>query len=275
MKKILYFNLFVFFISNIALSQTDPKADQMNGWVFYTGNHKISEKWGLHTEYQFRRNDGFSKPMQHQIRLGLDYNFTKQISASLGWSYIESFAYGDFAEEIPSKYNNYKFNEQRIWQQFIIKHEHIGRFHTDSRFRLEQRFSQSFKNTGTSTEPEFLRYDDPAEGYWKYRQRARYRFRVQMPISNSEMKDNTLFFVAADEIFINFGKHTTANIFDQNRLYLAFGWRFTKDTNIQLGYMNQFIEKSDGLHKENNHTLQVAITHNLDFSKILKLDKNK
>lgn len=270
MKKLINLLLFVFFISNLALSQTNSKADQFNGWIFYTGNHKLTEKWGLHTEYQFRRSEGLSKPMQNQIRLGVDYALTKHNSVSLGWSYIETSAYGDFAEEVPSKYNNFKFNEQRIWEQFIIKHEHQGRFHYDSRFRLEQRWIASVKNFGTPTEPVFLRYDDPKEGSWKFRNRARYRFRVQVPLSKPEMKDNTLFFVAADEIFANFGKHVSANVFDQNRLYLALGWRFTKDTNVQLGYLNQFIEKGDGVHKENNHTLQIAITHNIDFTKIFK-----
>lgn len=264
------FSLFIFLISVISWSQTNPKADQNNAWIFYTGNHKITEKWGLHTEYQFRRNQGLSKPMQNQIRLGIDYNINKKVSTSLGWSYIETFAYGDFAEEIPTKYNNYRFNEQRIWEQLILKHEHIGRFQLDSRFRLEQRWAQSFANYGTSTAPDYARYEDPVEGNWKFRQRARYRFRTQFPISRSEMKDNTLFFVAADEIFVNVGEHVSANIFDQNRLYLAFGWRFTKDSNLQLGYLNQFIEKADGLHKENNHTLQIAITQNFDFSKLLK-----
>lgn len=275
MKKLHYFNLFVFFTTSILFAQVNPKADQSNGWIFYTGNHKITEKWGLHTEYQFRRTDVFSKPMQHQIRLGLDYNLTKQIMVSAGWSYIETFAYGDFASEIPAKYNNYKFNEQRIWEQLTLKHDPINRFHFDSRFRLEQRWIASVKNVGTDLSPSYSRYDDPSEGYWKYRQRARYRFRVQVPLTKSEMKDNTLFFVAADEIFVNFGKNVPANIFDQNRLYLALGWRFNKDTNIQMGYMNQFIEKSDGVHKENNHTLQVALTYNIDFSKLFKSTKKE
>lgn len=271
MKKLVFFLVLPIFM----IAQNLPKADQTNAWIFYTGNHKLTEKWGLHTEYQFRRSDGFSNPMQHQVRLGLDYNFTNKVSASFGWSYIESFAYGEFADEVPSKYNNYKFNEQRIWEQFIIKHEHIGRFHFDSRFRLEQRWIANFKNFGTSTEPVFLRYDDPSEGEWKFRQRARYRFRTQFPISRAEMKDNTLFFVAADEIFVNFGEHVTANVFDQNRLYLAFGWRFNKDTNVQLGYMNQFIEKADGVHKENNHTMQVSINYNIDFTKLFKSKKEE
>lgn len=269
MKKIIYLNLFVFFTMSNAFGQTN-KTDQFNGWIFYTGNHKLTEKWGLHTEYQFRRSDGFSSPMQNQIRLGVDYNINKTYSTSVGWSYIETFAYGDFADEVPAKYNNYKFNEQRIWEQFIIKHEHVGRFHYDSRFRLEQRWIASIVNKGTATNPEYVRYDDPNEGYWKYRNRARYRFRVQVPLSKAELVDNTLFFVAADEIFVNLGGHVSSNVFDQNRLFLAFGWRFNKDTNIQLGYMNQFIEKGDGTHKENNHTVQVALTYNIDFTKLFK-----
>jgi len=84
------------------------------------------------------------------------------------------------------------------------------------------------------------------------------------------MKDNTLFLVAADEIFANFGEKVTANIFDQNRLYLALGWRFNKDCNIQTGYLNQFIEKGDGVRKENNHTFQLALTYNIDFTKMFK-----
>ncbi|HSD13930.1 MAG TPA: DUF2490 domain-containing protein [Flavobacterium sp.] len=269
--------------SDAAFAQTfDPKVDQYNAWVFYTGNHKLSEKWGLHTEFQWRRSEGFSDPMQNQVRLGLDYKINKTYMVTAGWSYVETFEYGELAKETPTpKYNQFKFNEQRIWQQFVINHEHVGRFHYDSRFRLEQRWIANLvKENGVDyTRPSdaYLAANPGAED-WRFRQRARYRFRVQVPLSNPEMKDNTLFLVASDEIFANFGKHTTANIFDQNRLYLALGWRFNKDFNIQTGYMNQFIEKGDGVHKENNHTYQLALTYNLDFTKMFKkksIEENK
>ena len=84
------------------------------------------------------------------------------------------------------------------------------------------------------------------------------------------MADNTLFLVASDEIFANFGQKVTANIFDQNRLILNLGWRFNKDFNIQAGYQNQFIEKGNGIAKENNHTFIAALTYNLDFSKMFQ-----
>lgn len=278
MKKVLFALTFALINLN-SFAQVDPKVDQSNAWVFYTGNHKITEKWGLHTEYQFRRNEGLSKPMQNQIRLGVDYTFNSKVMLTVGWSYVESYAYGDLQDiDLGSnRYNQFKFNEQRIWEQLNLKHEHVGRFHLDSRFRLEQRWSANVKDVNSNPNiDDFQRYyNDTDGGFWKYRNRARYRFRVQVPLTSSEMKDNTLFFVAADEIFANFGKHVSANIFDQNRLYLALGWRFTKSTNVQLGYMNQFIEKGNGVAKENNHTLQVAITHNIDFSKLFKSKKTE
>jgi hypothetical protein len=256
--------------STVSWSQNDSKIDQTNAWLSYNGNHKLTKKWGFHTEYQLRRNEVFKNPMQHLFRLGVDYNINKEVSASAGWGYIETAAYGEFSEQNPSKYNNFKFNEQRIWEQLVINHKNSGRFFFDSRFRLEQRYIQSFKNFNTAIDPLYLRYNDPEEGFWKLRHRARYRFRVQVPLTTSKMEDNTLFLAVADEIFVNIGEHVAANVFDQNRLSLALGWRFTKDTNIQLGYLNQFLQKSDGIGKENNHTLTMGYTHNLDFSKNTK-----
>jgi hypothetical protein len=235
------------------------KADQTNAWIFYNGNHKISEKWGIHTEYQFRRSE-FSKKkwQQSQIRFGLDYNISKTSMVSGGYSFIDTWAYGDFAEEATPKYNHYRFVEHRVWEQFITKQQ-FGRFYTQNRFRLEQRWIEH--KTKDASTGEYLRDE------FQYKNRARYRFMVQIPLNHKEMSDKTLFIQWSDEIFVNFGKGVKSNVFDQNRMYIALGWRFNHHCNLQFGYMNQFIEKSDGSHKENNHTMQVSITYNLDFTK--------
>jgi len=36
---------------------------------------------------------------------------------------------------------------------------------------------------------------------------------------------------------------------------------------VQVGYMNQFVVKTDGLKMERNHTLWISTTYNLDFTK--------
>ncbi|WP_366186461.1 DUF2490 domain-containing protein [Flavobacterium ovatum] len=267
LKKNLSLSLLIA-VTSFSWAQTNTKVDQTNVWMSYNGNHKLTEKWGLHTEYQMRRNQGFKNPMQSMFRFGLDYNVSKDVMVTAGWAHIETAAYGEFAEAIPSRFNDHKFNEHRIWEQLVINHNNSGRFSFDSRFRLEQRWTQSFKNFGTSLSSDYLRYDDPEEGYWKLRHRARYRFRVQVPLTSAQMEDNTLFLAVADEIFVNIGERVAANVFDQNRLSAALGWRFTKDSNIQVGYLNQFSEKGDGISRENNHTITVGYTHNLDFTKI-------
>jgi hypothetical protein len=100
---------------------------------------------------------------------------------------------------------------------------------------------------------------------FKFRQRARYRFLVTVPITKKTLEDNTLFFAAYDEPFLGFGKGIATNFLDQNRLYFALGWRFDKDFNVQLGYLNQRVMKSDGVRIENNNTMQLGLTYNLDL----------
>jgi hypothetical protein len=134
----------------------------------------------------------------------------------------------------------------------------IGRVDVQHRYRLEQRFIENWvKNTdGSFDQDGFL-----------FRQRVRYRFLATVPISRKELKDNTLFLAVYDEPFFGFGKGIGKNILDQNRLYGAIGWRFNKNVNVQLGYLNQYIVKTDGVKSERNHTLQIGLTYNLDFTK--------
>ena len=90
---------------------------------------------------------------------------------------------------------------------------------------------------------------------------------VTVPISKKSMTDNTLFIGVYDEVFLGFGEGIGKNVLDQNRLYLALGWKFNKQTNVQVGYLNHFVLKGNGINAERNHTAQIALTYNLDFRK--------
>jgi hypothetical protein len=223
---------------------------QQHAWVMYTGNHKLTERWGIHTEYQWRRSDYFQDWQQSLLRLGLDYYSKQNAQYTLGYGWIRSYQYG----EQPIAHAN---NEHRIWEQFILKNK-VGRVEFQHRYRLEQRIIENWKVNSTG---EFEQ-----EGFI-FRQRVRYRFFASVPLSRKEMVDNTLFLAVYDEPFLGFGKGIGKNILDQNRLYFALGWRFNKNFNAQLGYLNQYIVKTDGIKAERNHTLQIGLTYNLDFSK--------
>ena len=223
---------------------------QNHAWVMYFGNHKLSEHWGIHTEYQWRRADIFNDWQQSLLRLGVDYYSKQNAQYTLGYGWIKSFQYGDQ----PIAHN---LNEHRIWEQFIIKNK-IGRVDIHHRYRLEQRFIEKWVKDANTVYVQ--------DGF-VFRQRVRYRFMATVPLSRKEMKDNTLFLAVYDEPFLGFGKGIGKNILDQNRLYGAIGWRFNKDFNVQLGYLNQYVVKTDGIKAERNHTLQIGVTYNIDFTK--------
>ncbi len=238
---------FFLFTSLFLHAQT---ATHTNSWWMYFGNHRLNDKLGLHTEYQFRRHDIVSDWQQSLMRVGLDYHLPKKAMVTAGYGWIVSFPYGE--QPIPAK-----FTEHRIWQQLVLQ-QNIGRFNFQHRYRLEQRFLENVSLDVVGNKV--------VDGH-RFRQRARYRFFLAVPISNKTMEDNTLFFSTYEEVFLGFGKGIQRNILDQNRLYFALGWRFNKDVNVQLGYLNHYVIKGDGDHREMNHTLQCGLTYNLDLRK--------
>ena len=247
MRKIAFLCV-VILVSLNAYAQKEI-VSQQNAWAMYTGNHRLSDKLGIHTEYQWRRSDGFEHWQQSLMRIGVDYYAQLNLQLTAGYGWIKTFPYG---EQPIAK----AFNEHRIWEQAVIKSP-VGRVDIQHRYRLEQRFLENWNNSDSDS-------TWVMDGF-NFRQRFRYRIYLAVPISRKELKDNTLFLAVYDEPFLGFGKGIGKNILDQNRLYAALGWRFNPNFNIQLGYLNQYIVKPDGIKAERNHTLQVGLTYNVDF----------
>ncbi|HEY5689912.1 MAG TPA: DUF2490 domain-containing protein [Cyclobacteriaceae bacterium] len=225
-------------------------ASQNNGWYMYFGNHKLTNKISLHTEYQWRRNEVIKHWQQSLFRIGVDYISSPAVMITGGYGYIVNFPYGD--QPIA-----FKFHEHRIWEQMVLT-QSSGRFFFNHRFRLEQRYLENrFDNgNGSST----------SNGY-TYRNRARYRFLVNIPFNKRSMEKGALFASIYDEVFLQFGPNFGRNYLDQNRLFGAVGYLFSSNANFQIGYLNHFVIKSNGLDAENNHTLQLSLTYNFDFRK--------
>lgn len=242
----------------ISFSAVSPKllfaqqqnAVQSHAWLVYQGNHQLSDKWSLHTEYQFRRHDYLSKPQQSLSRIGMDYSISKKVMVTGGYGWIVTYPYGQF----PIDYMN---NEHRIWQQLVLRDQY-GRFSVDHRYRLEQRFIETKKlnPSGNYVHDDFV-----------FRQRARYRFNVVYPLNKSTMGDHTLFAFANDEVFLGFGKGIGRNIMDQNRLIGGLGWKVNNHCTFQAGYLNQYVQKPNGDKRENNHTAWGMIQYHFDFRK--------
>jgi hypothetical protein len=211
--------------------------DQIHGWAVYQGNHKLNSKIDLHTEYQWRRADGFANWQQSLARVGLDYRLNPNCTFSGGYGWIITYPYG--SQPLAAK-----TQEQRLWQQVNLKAQY-GSIQIQHRYRLEQRWIDTM-----------------------FRQRIRYRAQCIIPLQKTYLAQGKgLFMNVNDEVFLGFGKGIAKNILDQNRFIAAVGYKFNSNLNIQLGYLNQFVIKANGVQMERNHTIWTSVVYNLDFTK--------
>lgn len=250
MVKKLLIVLFVF--PFVVVSQTTHKHYYNNtGWLMYFGNHKIINRIGLHAEAQWRRSEFVSAPKQLLLRAGLNIYTGDKSFFTAGYAYVETYPYGDLPSPVT-------FPEHRIWEQFQVKSA-LSRVEMISRFRLEQRYVYSpvFNKTENVYETEKHVYTN----------RFRLLTRFSVPFNGKEITDKVFYLSAYDELFINFGKNIGANIFDQNRAYVALGYKVPVVGRVEVGYLYQTIVKSDGVRIENNHAIQVGITNNLELRK--------
>ena len=244
--------LFIILYPGISFSQKQF-SDQFNTWIAYSGNHKLSEKYRLHTEYQWRRSEFMKHWQQSLARIGIDYYFNNSDYVSVGYGWIVTFPYGE--QPILRQ-----FNEHRFWQQLNLKSISdikIRSIEVQHRYRLEQRFLENYYINSSQ---------ELVKGETSFRQRIRYRAMLLIPLNKRTLIDKTLFLNVNDEVFLGFGEGIGKNILDQNRFNVSMGWKFDNNFNIQVGYMNQFIVKSDGVKIERNHTFLSSISYSLDFS---------
>ncbi len=198
MKRILLILLFA------PLSLFAQTSDFGN-WLIYFGNKKINDKFNWHHEVQYRNFNFIGDTEQLLLRTGLGYDLSENNNNILvGYSFVYSEPYIQNTDE------KTKFNEHRIYQQFITR-QAFGRFALQHRYRFEQRF-----------------FDDD------FILRLRYFLSLNVALSKKQMTDNTLYFSTYNEVFMN----TEQTFFDRNRLYGGLGYRFS-NMRTEIGIMNQ------------------------------------
>jgi opacity protein-like surface antigen len=196
------------------------------GWYNYFGTFKVTEKFGIHTEYQWRRNNYITDWQQSLLRVGLNYNLNPRVLFRVGYAWIETYPYGD----IPLNGLGRDFTEHRIFEMVQFSHKE-GIVDFSHRFMLEQRFVGRYTSANEATEDEFPLLN-----------RMRYMVRLQIPLKGKEIKDKTPYVALYDEVFIGFGKNVNANVFDQNRIGILLGYRYNKNFRIEAGYLNQTLQ---------------------------------
>ncbi|MEM8999232.1 MAG: DUF2490 domain-containing protein [Bacteroidota bacterium] len=175
--------------------------DELGAWYMYFGTNKISDRFSIHSEAQFRYYETTGNFNQLLLRTGLNYHIDPNAIATFGYGFIKT----DGSFEEPE--GDQDSREHRIFEQFILKNK-VWELLFEHRYRIEQRFLDFGDRTDTQ-------------------HRGRYRIQVTLPLTN------TFFINLYDEIFINFQD----DIFGQNRLYGALGVHVTENSSVQFGFL--------------------------------------
>ena len=219
------------FIHLAANAQTQQ---QSSGWLLLLNNTKISEKWGVYADMQIRSSDKWENVRNFLFRPGVTYYANSKNEFTLGYLLNQTFT-----SNIGSSDN--MLTEHRIWEQYVYKHK-ISTISVAHRFRMEQRFIERYGK------------DD------LFAQRLRYFFRFILPLAKGKQNfDKGVFAALQNELFFNVQSKDQLNgkFFDQNRAYVAGGYRFNKQLDIELGYMNQASKGS--FSNTANNILQFAV----------------
>ncbi|HOA37493.1 MAG TPA: DUF2490 domain-containing protein [Flavihumibacter sp.] len=224
----------------IVLTVSTQAQTEHTGWGVFVYSVKLGKKTDLIGDIQGRTGDGFSHLQTLLLRGGLQVKLKPNLLATAGYAYI-----------IPRRTINGISGygqEHRLWQQLIFLHP-IGTASIQHRLRLEQRFisksvveADALKNQGNF-----------------FANRIRYFVRGVQPLVTQKPFVKGPFLALQNEVMLQFGDKSGVNgkVFDQNRLYFAAGRRFSKQFDLEAGYMNQYL-LGRGKAFTNNHIAQVA-----------------
>ncbi len=211
-----------------------------NGWYGAFNTFKLNTKFSVHLDVQVRSTNQLKHFNTYFFRPGLNYHFRKNMIAAVGYGYFES-------RRILGGVSGYG-PEHRIWEQLIINHS-AWFVPVQHRLRLEQRFI----GNNQLVNGELINSGN------RFANRIRYFNRNMIPFSGSKNFTKGMFGAIQNEVFINLGDKSVVNgkTFDQNRFYLATGYRFSPKFDIEAGYMNVYISGA-GKAFSNNHIAQIA-----------------
>lgn len=168
-----------------------------------------------------RENNFFSSTSFLFGRVGLGYQFNKNLSAVVG--------YGNLLLSPTTSGWTTKSDENRVFEQLQLTASY-GKLKVLQRLRNEQRWVQIIAN-------------DKKTGANKFTDRVRYLFSVSYPIFKNPKLPQLAF---ADECMLQFGSAVVYNTFEQNRVFVGIKQKVNNNLSFDAGYMRIFQQKNNG-----------------------------
>jgi hypothetical protein len=175
-------------------------------WNILHLTFNYNEKWSVFGESQLRSLKFYNDFHYYEYKAGIHYKAYKNVKLSLGAGSYQTYKEG--GNFVLPKNNN----EFRIWPQIIL-FQSIANLKIEQRYRAEMRFTSN-----------------------GFRNRFRYRLGVSYPFGKEKKQYKPFQISISDEIFFT----NKEPYFERNRLQIAFNYKPSKPTSIQIGYIHQF-----------------------------------
>jgi opacity protein-like surface antigen len=214
-----------------AAAQQVNRIDDFNriGWYVYEGDHALGPRWTIHTEAQVRRVDFISSWQQLLLRGGVGYQVLPRLKLGGGYTYFTTHPYGKHPVADAGTFPEHRFYED------VTLSDTLGRFPLAQRVRLEQRYVGVPGASGPLSNSDV----------WQRQNRIRYQLAVEFPLQGPTLDDQEWYLTGFDEVFLNFGRDITTNVFNQNRLAGGVGYRFQDNFRLELQFLNQITQHAD------------------------------
>jgi len=202
MKILILITLTLFlFISKLSAQNFD-----LGSWSILNIKYNVNENVSFFGEAQLRSLKFYNNFHYYEYKGGINYKIYKNVALTLGAGTYQTFKEGgNFV--LPK--NNDEF---RLWPQVIL-------FQTAGKFKIEQRYRAEFRFTSNG-----------------YRNRFRYRLGLSYPFGKEKNGYKPFQISVSNEVFFT----DNEPYFERNRMLVAFNYKTSKASTLQIGYLHQF-----------------------------------
>ncbi|MGI9546752.1 MAG: DUF2490 domain-containing protein [Flavobacteriaceae bacterium] len=242
-NSILVFALLFSFFATAQELPERQKFEHTQFWTSVNSTSRLSSRWGIIGDFHIRRENFMKDPNFYFLRLGAAFWINDQFSLVGGAAALWLATSTDVGREYALERRTY---QQVLWRAAIKKVTFL------QRIRIEQRWHQVLDRTDGSVDR--IRFSS----------RFRFLFSGAMQIfNNPKLPKLTI----SDEILFHVGNEIVYNAFDQNRLFLGFNQRISKNWTVDYGYMMVYQQRYSGFEYDLNHTIRLFFYFSPDLRK--------
>jgi hypothetical protein len=235
--------LLLFFAFRYANAQEKVVFPHTAFWTKFEIAQLTDNRWGYGLDVIYRSNNRFNQGSIFESWHRFSYRpwVHYQPNSNVRFS-VSPLAYFDTQEYFGKQedFDRFPYKELRTTFQVVHHHKNLGEKITHTfRHWYEIRYRNPFDEDAAFT---FTRY--------------RIRYRIRYLINKDYYSQKGVWYTyASNEVMVNYGQKVVYNMFSQNRVQLAVGYRILPAVRLEVRYMNRFRSRPSGFEYDNTQAI--------------------